>query len=158
MNTSASFVERVRPLIAGRPRGEQLFLAALLESAAAARYREWAGAVESEDLAAGLQLCAEREDAIAETVRDQFAAELSQPEDLKAVLAAIQGEVEALFGGRSLDEQMDIQAAAERGGEQLWTELAAAETDAVTKSVLLECAALESASAGFLESRNEDRR
>ena len=151
MSSSPNFVERLRPLIAGRPRGEQLFIAALLESAAADRYRAWAAATSDEETAAGLETCAEREDVIAGTVRAHFAVELKKPDDFAALLGAIQQEVEALFGGLGFEEQAAIQAAAERGGEQLWSELAEAEPDPATKAVLLECAGLEASSAAFLE-------
>jgi hypothetical protein len=59
--------------------------------------------------------------------------------------------VVVLFGGLSMEEQFDVQAKAERGGQQLWVELAAAESDSSLKEVFEECAKLEAASAEFLE-------
>jgi rubrerythrin len=148
-----SFVDRIRPLIAHRPRGEQLFLAALLENGAAERYREWASQTADSSLADGLMACADREDTVARSVRDSFGSELQQPEDFRELLGAVQKEVVALFGGLSLEEQFDVQASAERGGEKLWSELAEAESDPALKAVFVECAHLEAASAEFLESR-----
>src|SRR6185369_6037996 len=136
--------------LGNRPRGEQLFLAALLESAAGARYREWAAQAGDADLSHGLSLCAEREDTIAATVREKFAEELKQPADLRELLGAIQKVVAELFGGRSFEEQLQIQAAAERSGEQLWNELAGDEHDIARKAALLDCAALEAASAAYI--------
>src|SRR5688572_25484832 len=118
MEDTRSFVERVRPLIAHRPRGEQLFVAALLENGAAQRYREWAA--QNESLATGLRACAEREDAVATAVRKHFAAELAEPKDFRELIAAIQREVAVLFGGLGFEEQTVVQAKAERGGQQLW--------------------------------------
>jgi rubrerythrin len=151
MTPSPSFVDRIRPLIAHRPRGEQLFLAALLENGAAERYREWAGKAADPDFAEGLRECAEREDTVAGNVRKHFGTELRQPADLSELIAAVQKEVVVLFGGLSMEEQFDVQAKAERGGQQLWVELAAAESDSSLKEVFEECAKLEAASAEFLE-------
>lgn len=148
-----SFVDRIRPLIAHRPRGEQLFLAALLENGAAQRYRRWASEFTDSTFADGLMACADREDTVARSVRDSFGSELQQPEDYRELLGAVQREVDALFGGLSLEDQLDAQASAERGGENLWRELAEAESDPALKAVFVECAHLEAASAEFLENR-----
>jgi hypothetical protein len=156
MDKPQSFVDRVRPLIANRPRGEQLFVAALLENGAAQRYREWASGTSDPGFADGLLACADREDTVARSVRDGFGPELRQPDDLRDLLGAIQKEVVALFGGLSMEEQFDVQASAERGGEQLWRELAEAEDDPARKAVLVECAHLEAASAEFLETRERN--
>ena len=155
MTKPSSFVDRLRPHIGHRPRGEQLFLAALLESGAAERYREWAGTVADVELSAGLRECAVREDTVAAELRKHFADELVEPKDFRELMGIVQMEVVALFGGLSVDEQLDAQASAERGGEQLWLELAAAESDSERKAVFEECARLEAASAAFLEQRKK---
>jgi hypothetical protein len=147
----ASLVDRLRPLLGPRPLGEQLYVAALLESRAADRYREWAAATSDPARAAGFRACAEREDGIAARIRAGFDRVLRAPADLAVLLEAVQLEVEALFGGRTLEEQYAVQARAERGGEGFWRELAASETDAAGRAVLLDCAALEAASATYLE-------
>ena len=152
MTANTSFVDRLRPLLADRSVGEQLYVIALLESRSAERYREWAEQVAGEDLVHGLRRCAEREDIIAAQIRTRFKETLEQPTDFEQLLRRIQAEVVAIFGGRSREEQFEIQAQAERGGERLWNDLAAAESDAGTKAMLLECAALEAGSAEFLES------
>jgi hypothetical protein len=151
MDKPQSFVDRLRPLIGHRPRGEQLFLAALLENGAAERYREWAAKASDAGVAAGLRACAEREDTVARTVRKHFAAEIVQPADFGELMAAVQKEVVQLFGRLGMKEQFDVQARAERGGEQLWLELAAAENDTALGAVFMECARLEAASAEYLE-------
>jgi hypothetical protein len=58
----------------------------------------------------------------------------------------------AAFAGRSLAEQLATQAAAERGGAEVWRELAAQPgATPQAREVLLACAALEEASARFVE-------
>jgi hypothetical protein len=151
MISAPSFVERVRPLLIDRKLGEQLYMVAILESRSGERYRQWAADAVDAEVARGLEECAAREDAIAKLVRERFAAVLEEPEDLPALGGAIAKEVAAVFDGRTRKEQYRIQAEAERGGEQLWTDLAAAESDAATKAVLTRCAELEVASARFLE-------
>ena len=151
MSSAPSFVERVRPLLADRKLGEQLYMVAILESRSGDRYRQWAADATDPEVARGLDECAVREDAIAKLVRERFAAVLEEPADLPALGGAILKEVAAVFDGRSRDEQYQIQAQAERGGEQLWTDLASVENDAATKAVLIRCAELEAASARFLE-------
>jgi rubrerythrin len=151
VSSPTSFVDRIRPLFAHRPRGEQLFLAALLENGAAQRYREWAASVADASIAEGLRCCAEREDTVARTIRNSLASELRQPADFGDLIAAVQREVVALFGGLDMQQQFEAQARAERGGQQLWLELATAESDAKLAAVFEECARLEAASAEFLE-------
>jgi hypothetical protein len=152
MSTSGSFVDRVRPLVADLPLGERLFVVALLESQSAERYRQWAAGAADPDLARGFAECGEREDRIADAIRAKFAAIVKQPDAFGALAQKLQAEVVAVFGGRTSEEQFQIQAGAERGGEQLWADLAANEQDAGAKQVFLECASLEAASAAFLES------
>lgn len=151
MKNSGTFVDRIRPLFEGRPRGQLLYLAAMLESAAASRYREWAAKAGREDLARGLRACADREDDVAATIREHFDAELEQPDDSSALMKGLLREVEELSNGRAIEEQYLLQAAAERAGELLWMSLAAAEPDTGTKAVFLRCAELEAASASYLE-------
>ncbi len=151
MKNPETFVARIRPLFEGRPRGQLLYLAAMLESAAASRYREWAAGAGREDLARGLRACAEREDDIAATIRRNFDAELEQPDDSGALMQGLFREVAESSNGRSIEEQYLLQAAAERAGELLWKNLAAAEPDEATKAVFLKCAELEAASAVYLE-------
>jgi hypothetical protein len=150
MGEDASLVERVRTIVATRDLGEQLWVAALLERRSGLRYREWA-ADAVEPRAAGFLACARREEAIAERARTAFAGTLREPADREPLLARIQAEVAAVFGGRGRAEQYRIQARAERDGERFWTELAAATADPDIRASLLECAALEAESAAFLE-------
>lgn len=151
MSTARSFVDRIRPLFEHRPRGQLLYLAAMLESAAASRYRAWAANAAGEDLARGLRACAEREDEVAAIIRERFAAELERPEDSGALMEDLLREVAESSSGRSIAEQYLLQAEAERAGELLWRGLAAAEPDAARKAVFLQCAELEAASAVYLE-------
>jgi hypothetical protein len=152
MNAHKTLVERLTPLLTHRPLGEQLFVIALLESRSGDRYREWAAQVSLPEIARGLANCAQREDEIAARIRSRFAGILAQPADFAELARAIETEVVALFAGHSREEQFQIQAEAERGGERLWLDLAEAESDAANKALLRECAELEAGSARFLES------
>ena len=152
MTSSATLVERLRPLLAEHTLGEQLYVVALLESRSADRYREWAEQVSDPVLAGGLRACAKREDDIAARIRSRFASLVTPPHDFERLAPRIQVEVSALFDGRTREQQFVIQAQAERGGQQFWHEMAEQETDEGTKGLLLECAALEAESAEFLDS------
>jgi hypothetical protein len=63
-------------------------------------------------------------------------------------LAALNDQI---FSGRSLTEQLAIQAAGERLGAGTWRAFAAAHPDGTARTVFLACAPLEEASALFLE-------
>ena len=152
MSSSATLVDRLRPLLVEHTLGEQLYVVALLESRSAERYREWAGQVSDSALARSLRQCADREDEIAKRIRERFAAVLRPPGDFERLAQKIQAEVADLFGGRTREQQFRIQGEAERGGEQFWVDLAAVEKDQNTRHALLEYAALEAGSAEFLES------
>jgi hypothetical protein len=148
---STSFVDRIRPLVADLTLGERLFVVALLESGSAERYRAWATEALDPELARGLRGCAEREDEIAKVVRAHFSESLRPPANFDSLAKTIQAEVETVFGAKMRHEQYRLQAEAERGGEQLWKDLAAAEENEETNRVLLKCAELEAASAEYLE-------
>jgi hypothetical protein len=148
---STSIVDQIRPLVADCTLGEQLFVAALLESGSADRYRAWSAEALDEELAQGLGACAAREDEIARLIRTHFADIVRPPADFDTLARRIQTEVGDVFGGHMRDSQYRIQAQAERGGEQLWKDLAADEANQESKEVLLRCASLEAASAEYLE-------
>ena len=118
---------------ASRPR----FLARL-ERGAADRYRGWAAALPEH--AEALLECAASEEEIAIRVDALYAA---IPEDLASIEAALPGAIETYYGvfeGRPVEEQLALQAAAERQGSQAWqalkhaglSEAHAAELDALT--------------------------
>lgn len=151
MKNQRSFLERIRPLFEHRSRGQLLYLAAMLESAAASRYREWAAKAAREEIAKGLRGCAEREDEIAAIIRRDFAGELEKPEDSAELMEGLRREVAEMSRGTTIEEQFPVQASAERAGEQLWKALAGSEPAAEKKAVFLQCAELEAASALYLE-------
>jgi len=155
MSEDGSLIERLRPLLAECSLGEQLYIGAFLENRSGDRYRQLAGRASDAALAAGLHQCAEREDAIAARLRAGFNDIIRAPADLASLLGRIQEHVVALFGGHGVQEQFQIQARVERGGEGFWKELATSEADPVRKTLLLECAALEAQSAAFLERLRE---
>ena len=98
-----------------------------------------------------LAACSAREDEIAEKVEAMIprAAEI-QASALEAH-ADLPARYAALFEGCSLEEQFSMQARAERVGSATWRALAR-RGPAERERVFLECAALEEASAGALES------
>ena len=155
MSEDASLIERLRPLLAECSLGEQLYIGAVLENRSGDRYRQLAAGASDAALARGLRECAEREDAIAERLRAGFHDIIRAPADIARLLEQIQGHVVALFGGHGIQQQFQIQARVERGGEGFWKELAASEADPARKTLLLECAALEAQSASFLERLRE---
>ena len=150
------------PVAVRLPLRQQRLLIAHAERQAAEMYRSWAaqvGAPERE----GFLRCAEREEDIAgriealepeaDTLRRQVEAAL--PPDLNA-------QVRAVYAGRPLEQQWEIQRRAERAGKKTWENFAAAESDSAAQTVLRTCAALEDESASFLaatlDSRKQDQR
>jgi hypothetical protein len=144
-------VEVLRALLEPLPRGEQLYMIALLEAGSGARYRLWADEADDENAARGLRSCAGREEEIARRVRGALRDELVAPADLDRLVERIQEVSHSVFAGRSARERFAVQAAAERGGASVWRELAAAETDGRRARLYEELAALEEESAAFLE-------
>jgi hypothetical protein len=148
----SSVTARLRPIVEALPEPARLPFIAALERGAASRYRGWAAEVAEPEVAAGLRACAEREEEIArrvEALAGRSAAELS---GLEAAWSGVREVAVAAFGGRPLAAQLAIQAAAERGGAEIWRELAAQPGAAPeARAVLLACAALEEESAAFVE-------
>ena len=150
------------PVVARLPLRQQRLLIAHAERQAAEMYRSWAAQVDALERD-GFLRCAAREEDIAariealepeaDTLRRQVEAAL--PSDLDA-------QVRAVYAGRPLEEQWEIQRRAERAGKKTWENFAAAESDPVAQTVLRTCAALEDESASFLaaalDSRKQDQR
>jgi hypothetical protein len=148
----SSVTARLRPIVEALPEPARLPFIAALERGAAARYRGWAAEAGRPELAAGLRACAEREEEIARRVEALAGRTAAEVPGLEAAWAGVREVGVAAFAGRSLAEQLATQAAAERGGAEVWRELAAQPgTIPETRDVLLSCAALEEASAAFVE-------
>ena len=129
---------------AARPR----FLARL-ERGAADRYRAWAAT--AEHVAQGLLGCASREEEIAETVERIFPL---LPADSEKLDAAVPGALElyyAIFRDLSLDDQLSLQANAERQGAAAWRLLASQQAKGAIRKELEACALLEEENALYLE-------
>ena len=147
--------ERLRavlvPVIGGLPEAHQKLLVAQLERNAAKRYRSWADGVAGDTERDALLACAAREDRIADSIealspdRDEVIASFAP---LAPDLLAAN---EAAFGGASRDEQMAVQAAAERVGASVWRGFAETETNPRVLETLERCAGLEEASADALD-------
>lgn len=144
------------PVVARFPRQQQKLLIAWTERQAAKRYQSWAEQVGGSERA-GFLGCAAREEDIAARIEalDPDAAAIQQ--QLLAELPALEAQVLAVYTGRSLEEQWEIQRRGERAGKKTWEAFAAAEDDPRTHAVLLACAALEDENASFLRSVLEER-
>jgi hypothetical protein len=136
------------PVIERVPASAQHRFLALLERGAAERYRQWAAA--SEHRAALLE-CAAREEGIAERVERLFPASDATLAQLAALVPEARAIYLSLFVGLPLQEQMRIQASAERQGAAAWRAFAAAASDDGVRSTLEHCALLEEESAAFLD-------
>lgn len=150
------------PVAARLPLRQQRLLIAHAERQAAEMYRSWAAQVGAPERD-GFLRCAAREEDIAariealepeaDTLRRQVEAAL--PSDLDA-------QVRAVYAGRPLEEQWEIQRRAERAGKKTWENFAAAESDPEAQAVLRTCSALEDESASFLaavlDRRKQDQR
>jgi hypothetical protein len=126
-------------------------LMALLERVAAGQYREWASLPECGAHRADLLACAAREEEIAGSIEGLYpdAAELQGK--LQDQLPQLSGIAEALFGDRSLRHQFAVLAAGERGGAQIWTDLASNADSAPQREGYAACAPLEEANATVLD-------
>ena len=150
------------PVVVCLPLRQQRLLIAHAERQAAGMYRSWPAQVDELERD-GFLRCAEREENIAarvealepeaDTLRRQLKTSL--PPDLDA-------QVRAVYAGRPLEEQWEIQRRAERAGKKTWENFAAAEPDPAAQAVLRTCAAMEDESASFLaaalDRRKQNRR
>ncbi len=120
-----------------------------LERMAAERYRVWA--TESDELAEGLLGCAAREEEIADRVEKLFPI---PPEHRALVAEALPKAREIYYGafvGYSLEDQLILQAHAERQGSKAWRGIAAQTTDPAAVDELLACADLEVDNASHID-------
>ena len=133
------------------PEEHRPLLLAMLERGAGARYRRWAeeGADGAEH--DGLVACAGREEAIADTVEAMVSNAADILASFEPHLPALREAYAQVYGGKTRHEKFAIQAAGERVGAEIWRGFAAAAPDRETAAALLRCAALEEASASFLE-------
>ncbi len=116
-----------------------------LERAAANRYREWAA--QSEEHAEWLTQCADREDEIAGRAEKLFPV-LPEHEDIvREALTRARKLYGEAFEGHSLEDQIFIQAHAERQGSMAWLGFSAQHESGAVKTEFLELADLEVASA-----------
>jgi hypothetical protein len=137
-----------RPLSA-LPEGALPGFLALLERGAAARYREWADALP--EYADGLRACAAREEEIADRIDAAFPMASPLRERSERQLPEARELYGSLFVGHGPEDQLAIQAGAERQGAAAWRGLAAGVDDPALREVLESCARLEEESARYLE-------
>lgn len=145
------------PVVARYPLRQQKLLVAQAERQAAKMYRAWAAQVSGRERT-GFLRCAEREEEIAVRVETLDPAADTLCRQLAAELPDLDERVRAVYAGRPLEEQWEIQRRGERAGKKTWEHFAAAETDAKVQAVLRTCAALEDESAAFLATALDARR
>jgi len=143
------FAQVLGPFVAAIPDpGRPAFLA-MLERAAAGRYRQWAE--EFAPLADGLRACAAREEEIATRAERLFPPDESVRAAIAEQAPGAASAFSAVFAGLTVREQMRLQAGAERQGGAAWRAIAAEQESEATRAELLACADLEEASAAHLE-------
>jgi len=134
----------MEPLISV-PEASRVGFISRLERSAADRYREWAA--ESEEHAAWLNQCADREDEIANRAEEMFPV-LPEHEEIVAEALRVARELYAgAFEGHPLEDRIFLQAHAERQGSLAWLGFASQHDDEEIKARFLELAQLEVASA-----------
>jgi hypothetical protein len=126
-------------------------LLAALERRAADRYDAWAASAVSAAEAEGLRACAAREREIAAKADLAYPASADEERRHAELVAEAAVVYLAAFEHRSRAESFELQAALERAGAAAWRGFA--DADVVQRPLLLECAALEEASAAFLDER-----
>ncbi|MBW2230212.1 MAG: hypothetical protein JRG92_05750 [Deltaproteobacteria bacterium] len=131
------------------PEESRVGFIARLERSAADRYREWAE--ESEELAAGLIECADREDEIADRAEKLSPVRAEHEEIVGRALAEARRLYAGAFVGHSLRDRITLQAHAERQGSLAWLGFASQTTDESAKQEFLALAGLEVASADHID-------
>lgn len=146
-----SIVGLLAPLIGSLPSEQQPALMALAERVAAGRYRYWAEAVDDADASQQLVTCAEREEEIARRVEGLVPDTRSLQDEFSARVPDIAEQYRRVFDGRTIPEQLAMQAEAERAGAAAWRAFAAGESEPAKADVLSSCALLEEESAATLD-------
>jgi hypothetical protein len=137
------------PFISQVPADAMPRFLALLERAAANRYREWADALP--EFADQLLACAASEDAISDRIEAAFPLD---PALRNQVHAPLQGAVDtyrAAFATFDVWDQLRVQADAERQGAQAWRNIALRVDSPDQLAALTDCSTLEEASADALD-------
>ena len=147
----ARLTELLAPILGALAPAEQPAGIALAERIAAGRYRAWAEQAKHDAHRDALLACADREEEIASRVE----AATPGAGEIQARIQADHPDVaegyQALFAGLALEDQLALQAKAERVGADTWRALAASAEPAVAE-VYRACANLEEESASVLES------
>jgi hypothetical protein len=138
----------MEPLISV-PEASRVGFIARLERSAADRYREWAA--ESDELAAGLIACADREDEIANRAEKLQPVLPEHEEIVEKALCEARRLYAGAFEGHPLRDRIILQAHAERQGSLAWMGFAGQTGDEAVKQEFLALAGLEVASADHID-------
>ncbi len=132
-------------------RARQPLLVALAERMAAERYRAWAQQVGDAGRAARLRACAEREEEIAARIEGLYPDGAMLQDEVRAAVPDLTQITRAVFAGRSLAQQLAIQAQGERLGAATWRAFAAEAEGERARAAFRACAELEEASAAVID-------
>jgi hypothetical protein len=143
------FGELLRPFLSQVPVEVLPRFLALLERAAADRYREWAAQLP--EFAEQLHACADSEDQISDHIEAAFDLDPALHDAVHAPLAGAVDTYRDAFAKFSVWDQLRVQANAERQGAQAWRNIAMRVESPEQLAALAHCSALEEASADALD-------
>jgi hypothetical protein len=138
------------PLLALVAADEIPMVLAILERAAANRYRAWAGQAKSAIEEAGLLACAAREDEIAEFIESLETDAESVAASLHERIPDFEARYDAVMAGLDRTEQLRVQAEGEMGGAGYMQQFAAA-TEGAVSARFASLALCEEANSVFLQ-------
>lgn len=143
------FGELLGPFLGQVPPEAMPRFLALLERAAADRYRDWAEQLP--EFADQLLACAASEDQISDRIEAAFPLDPSLHDRVHAPLAGAVETYRAAFAGFDVWDQLRMQANAERQGAQAWRNIAGRVDAPGQVAALAHCSALEETSADALD-------
>jgi hypothetical protein len=143
--------EVLAPLLARVPADRQPLLLAIAERLAAERYRGWAADPGYTADREALLRCAAREEEIAERIESLHKDATAVQREILTANPDLSEINRSVFAGLCVADQMRLQASGERTGAATWRAFAKRAQDAAVRSVFLECAGLEEASAAVLD-------
>jgi hypothetical protein len=144
-----NFGELLAPYIGQVPAQAVPNFLALLERGAASRYREWSDMMPEQR--EGLLACAGREDQIADHADALFPLDPALKDEVDAPLPAARDTYYAVFTGLAVEDQLRIQANAERQGAAAWRAMVSKDNPEAMNATLEAMSALEETSADFLD-------
>jgi hypothetical protein len=146
----ARLAELLAPIMGSLTSAERPAFVALAERIAAGRYRAWAEQAKQDESRVALLACADREEEIASRVEAATPGAAEIQARVEAEHPDVASGYQSLFDGLALEQQLALQAQAERTGAATWRAFAANAAPALAE-IFHACAALEEESATTLE-------